>query len=139
VPKRHIPPALRRSVRERAHGRCEYCLIHDEDALFPHEADHVVAEKHGGVATGDNLAWACAVCNRYKGTDLTSVDPATQRLTPLYNPRQQRWNRHFRLRDTYIEPLTASGRATAQLLHFNDRSRLDERAALIVVGRYPRS
>ena len=128
---------MRQRVRERAGGRCEYCLMHEEDAFFPYEADHVIAEKHGGATAEENLAWTCSVCNRYKGSDLTSLDPRTGRLAPLYNPRRQRWRRHFRLMVAYIEPLTASGRATERLLHLNDPHRLDERAELISIGRYP--
>jgi 5-methylcytosine-specific restriction endonuclease McrA len=57
--KPSIPERLRRQVRERAHGQCEYCLIHESDMYYPHEADHVIAEKHGGAASLENLAWAC--------------------------------------------------------------------------------
>ena len=135
--KQYIPALVRRRVRERAGGRCEYCLVHEEDAFFPHEPDHVIAEKHGGATAEENLAWTCSVCNRYKGTDLTSVDPLTGRLVPPYNPRRQTWRRHFRPMGAYIELLTASGRATERLLHLNDRYRLDERAELISIGRYP--
>lgn len=128
---------MRRRVRERAGGRCEYCLVHEEDAFFPYEADHIIAEKHGGATTDENLAWTCSVCNRYKGSDLTSLDPRTGRLARLYNPRQQKWRRHFRLMVAYIEPRTASGRVTEQLLRLNDQHRLDERAELISIGHYP--
>ena len=31
MPRPHIPHALRQSVSERAKGRCEYCLIHEDD------------------------------------------------------------------------------------------------------------
>src|SRR5579862_3300728 len=136
--KRHIPESLRSQARERAKGRCEYCLIHEDDSLLPHEADHIIAEKHGGLTILENLAWACAICNRFKGTDLTSLDPDTGRLTPLYNPRKQNWRRHFRLKGGRIESLTASGRATAQMLRFNARQRVEERMALISLRRYPR-
>jgi HNH endonuclease len=45
---------------------------------YPHEADHVIAEKHGGATSADNLAWACFYCNRFKGSDLASVDPTSR-------------------------------------------------------------
>lgn len=35
-----LPAAVRRQVHERAGGCCEYCLLAEEDAFFPHEADH---------------------------------------------------------------------------------------------------
>jgi 5-methylcytosine-specific restriction endonuclease McrA len=54
-----VSSALRRQVFERASGRCEYCLLSFVDAFFSHEADHIIAEKHGGVTTSENLALAC--------------------------------------------------------------------------------
>ena len=55
----YIPMTLRRQVIERAENRCEYCLLPADVAFFPHEVDHVVAEKHGGATNIDNLALAC--------------------------------------------------------------------------------
>jgi hypothetical protein len=49
----HIPAALRRLVRERAHNRCEYCLIPESVSFAPHWIDHIVAEKHGGKTEGE--------------------------------------------------------------------------------------
>lgn len=135
--KRRVPERLRQQVRQRAGDCCEYCLIHEDDAYFAYEADHVIAEKHGGAATLDNLAWACASCNRYKGTDLAAIDPQTNHITPIFNPRNQQWRRHFRLNGAQIDGLTTAGRATVRLLHLNDNWHVDERAALIQVGRYP--
>jgi HNH endonuclease len=135
--KRRVPEALRQQVRERGRGRCEYCLVHEEDVGFTHQADHIIAEKHGGATSVDNLAWACMECNRYKGADLTSIDPTTGRLASLYHPRRQSWRRHFRINGPRLDPLTASGRATAFLLQLNDPMRMRERAGLIAVGRYP--
>ena len=60
--KHSVPERLRRQVQERAQGRCEYCLIHESDMYYPHEADHVIAEKHGGPTSLDNLhGLACTV------------------------------------------------------------------------------
>ena len=85
----YIPATLRRKVSERAGNLCEYCRLPSDLAFYPHEVDHVVAEKHGGATDIDNLAFACWRCNRHKGSDLTSFDPETQRLSPLFNPRTQ--------------------------------------------------
>ena len=41
----YIPEALRRLVAEQADGRCEYCRLHEDDAFFTHEVDHIYAEK----------------------------------------------------------------------------------------------
>ena len=135
--KSAVPERVRRLVQERAQGRCEYCLIHEDDMYYPHEADHVIAEKHGGATSLENLAWACFYCNRFKGSDLASVDPETQKIVFLFNPREQNWKRHFRFNGGRIEGLTASGRATVALLHLNDVERVAYRLGLIDIGHYP--
>ena len=132
-----VPERLRRQVQERAQGRCEYCLIHEVDMYYPHEADHAIAEKHGGPTSLENLAWACFYCNRFKGSALASVDPTSNKVVLLFHPRQQRWNRHFRLNGALIEGITASGRATVALLHLNNAERVAHRLGLIDLGHYP--
>jgi hypothetical protein len=132
----YISEALRREVVDRAQGYCEYCFIHQEDRLFAHEIDHIYAEKHSGQTQTDNLCLGCSECNRYKGSDLCSLDPVTQMVVALFHPRRDRWAEHFRLYDGIIEPLSPSGRVTARLLHFNDPETLDRRRILIEAGRY---
>ncbi|NOT55983.1 MAG: HNH endonuclease [Deltaproteobacteria bacterium] len=127
-----IPPALRIAVIERAGGHCEYCRLPEEATWVPHEIDHVIAEKHRGQTTVDNLALACAPCNSHKGSDLASVDPQTGKITQLFNPRIQHWHEHFRLaEDGTIVPSTAEGRVTVLLLRCNDPLRQQQRANLI--------
>jgi 5-methylcytosine-specific restriction endonuclease McrA len=65
-----ISPKLRRDVRERADGCCEYCLLPEDQAFFPHEPDHIIAAKHGGETNAEDLALACFDCNRFKGSDI---------------------------------------------------------------------
>ena len=135
--KSSVPERLRRQVQERAQGRCEYCLMHESDMYYPHEADHVIAEKHVGPTSLDNLAWACFYCNRFKGSDLASVDPTSNKVVFLFNSRKQRWNRHFRFNGALIEGINASGCATVALLHLNDPERVAYRLGLIDLGHYP--
>jgi len=97
----YVPTALRRDVIERAGFRCEYRRFPQAASLFAFEVQHIVAEKHGGTTTADNLALACPYCNRHKGTDLGSLDPETGDFTPFFtagllnsDERDQRW--HFR-------------------------------------------
>jgi hypothetical protein len=123
----YIPTTLRRQVIERARNRCEYCLLPAEVAFFPHEVDHVVAEKHGGATEIENLAFACWRCNRHKGSDLTSFDPQTRQLSPLFNPRTQLWSEHFAYERERIIGLTPEGRTTVTLLRLNSEERLIER------------
>lgn len=133
----YIPTALRLLVAERAKHRCEYCLVHEEDVLLPHEADHIIAEQHGGKTSAENLALACIHCNRHKGPNLASLDPISGQLTPLFNPRTQIWTEHFALEQAYILPLTPVGRVTVQLLKLNQPDRIQVRQALIETGTYP--
>ena len=69
----YVGPALRRLVATRADRLCEYCLIHEDETYFGCEVDHIISEKHSGPTSADNLAYACAYCNRAKGADVGSV------------------------------------------------------------------
>jgi hypothetical protein len=132
--QKYVPVALRRLVRARAGERCEYCLIPEQFTLAVHWVDHVVAEKHGGQTEEDNLALSCVLCNQHKGTDLTSIDPQTGQITPLFHPRRDRWAEHFRLAGAHIEPLTATGRVTVRLLQLNHPDRIEERQLHLALG-----
>ena len=83
----YVPQALRRIAEQRASGRCEYCLIDGDDTLLPHEPDHVISIKHGGPTEETNLAWACFLCNRFKGSDIASIDPNSGQVVRLFHPR----------------------------------------------------
>lgn len=133
----YVSSGLRREVYQRDLGRCEYCLLSQEDAYFPHEPDHVIAEKHGGATTAENLALACFDCNRFKGSDIASIDPDTGHLVALFNPRTQKWNEHFSLRSGSILAMTPIGSATARLLKLNLPARIEAREELARRGRYP--
>jgi HNH endonuclease len=132
--KTYIPVALRRQVEERAHSCCEYCLVPDFATFASHEIDHIIAEKHGGRTESENLALSCTLCNKYKGSDLASVDPDTEKIVPLYHPRQNIWREHFQLSGAEFTPLTAIGRVTIRLLQLNRLDRVEERQFLIQAG-----
>lgn len=112
---------------ERAGARCEYCLLSTNVSFYPPEVDHIIAEKHDGVTEADNLAYTCARCNRFKGTDLGSFDPQTGQFTFLFNPRTQGWDEHFAFENELIVGLTAVGRTTVKLLQMDSEERLTER------------
>lgn len=130
----YIPTELRHLVYERANGRCEYCLIPELAVFAVHEIDHIIARKHGGQTTSENLALSCMICNKHKGTDLTSIDPETGEIIPLYHPRRDIWNDHFQLRGPIFIPLTTTGRVTIRLLRLNLSERLEERELLLAAG-----
>jgi hypothetical protein len=133
-----VGEALRWLVAERARQSCEYCLLHEDDAYFSHQIDHIISRKHGGLSEEDNLAYACLRCNAWKGSDIGSLDYRTGEVVALFHPRRQKWSMHFALRGFVIEPLTPHGEVTASLLKLNMDKRVAERRLLITRGRFPR-
>jgi hypothetical protein len=123
-------------VVQRAGNRCEYCLVHQDDAAAGHQVDHVIAEKHGGETTLDNLALSCLFCNRRKASDIAALDPETGTLSRLFHPRQQQWTEHFRVDQSRIIGLTPEGRATVKFLQLNSPERVLEREEWIEAGRF---
>ena len=132
-----ISAALRREIRERARGRCEYCLLAESQAFFPHEPDHLISRNHGGETVSANLALACFNCNRFKGPNIASLDPVTGELVLLFNPRTQKWSEHFKLKGSRIIPLTPVGRATEKMLRLNLPFRIEARERWTALGLYP--
>ena len=126
--------AAREFVRQRAGGRCEYCLLPEECDEWPFHLEHILAKQHGGTEEFDNLCWSCSRCNLHKGTNIASIDAESGDVVALYNPRKHQWNAHFEISDARIVGLTKVGRTTARLLHMNDVHRVDLRRDLIVRG-----
>ncbi len=129
-----ISEALRKIVQHRANFRCEYCLLPDTMSLNGFHIDHIIALKHRGQDTFDNLAWACPQCNISKGSDIASYNPETQELLPLYNPRSQHWEDHFEMVDAIILAKTSIGQITIWLLQLNNPELVDTRRLLIELG-----
>jgi hypothetical protein len=69
----------------------------DFDEL-PFQIDHIIARKHGGPTSEDNLALACFYCNTNKGPNVAGIDPEIGELVRLFNPRKDNWAHHFLLR-----------------------------------------
>ncbi|MBK8192203.1 MAG: HNH endonuclease [Lewinellaceae bacterium] len=70
---RKIPDDLRRNVPGRAAFCCEYCRLPEKAAFFSFQVDHIISVRHDGKTDLDNLAFACPICNRKKGTDLGTL------------------------------------------------------------------
>lgn len=124
---KRVSERTRALVRQRAEGRCEYCRLPEWAAFDEHQLDHIVPRRHGGRNGADNLALACACCNRCKGTDMSAFDPLDGTLVRLFHPRRQAWTGHFRFVGLRIKPLSVNGRATARHLRFNVVERIEER------------
>ncbi|HEX4948877.1 MAG TPA: HNH endonuclease signature motif containing protein [Blastocatellia bacterium] len=129
-----ISNRLRQRVALRAAQRCEYCRVPQHFVQHKHEPDHIRPRQHGGVTIFENLALSCFRCNRRKGPNVASFDPLTGQLILLFNPRTQLWHEHFAWEGAVIQPLTAEGRVTVNLLRLNDEDRLAERQTLLEAG-----
>ena len=112
-------------VRERAGHRCEYCQLQQAvSPLATLHIEHILPKVHGGSDDPDNLALACIDCNLHKGPNLTGLDPQTNQVTELFNPRRHRWDDHFEWRGIHVHGKSAIGRSTIRVLHMNSEDQL---------------
>ncbi len=118
---------MRNLVYKRAKSLCEYCLIPEEICFTKHQIDHIIAEKHGGLTVENNLALSCSICNKFKGSDISSIDGETDEIVSLFNPRKHLWNEHFRIENGYFIGLSPNAGATIRLLQLNNLARVEER------------
>jgi hypothetical protein len=131
--------AVRRQVRDRAGNRCEYCRHPATYSCAPFVCEHVRPLVHSAGNTPAELAWACPTCNGHQYAKTHAPDPQTGRDVPLFNPRRQRWSRHFVWSDDslLLQGRTATGRATVAALHLNRTERVNLRRALGALGEHP--
>jgi hypothetical protein len=134
-----ISEEVRARVREHANNQCGYCLSLQKYVLGVLEIEHIIPKAAGGTDDEENLWLACRLCNSYKGTQIQAKDPITNRQARLFNPRQQKWVRHFAWIDngTRIVGLTTSGRATVLALQLNNPYAVTVRQAWVSAGWHP--
>lgn len=123
-------------VWNRAGHACEYCLMPQEFYPAPFQIDHIIARQHEGPTVASNLALSCLHCNSYKGPNIAGRDKNTRQLTPLFNPRRHRWERHFGWHGPYIVGRTPIGRVTVALLNMNGEFLVRLRAELMKDGLF---
>lgn len=130
-------PSLEALVWQRANSRCEYCQM--PQALDPirFEIDHIIAKKHGGLTSEDNLALSCFHCNSHKGPNIAGFDPLTGELVRLFHPRRDRWTEHFGWESAELRGLTDIGRTTIRVLVINHPELVVLRLSLIDEGIFP--
>lgn len=101
-------------VEQRAAYRCEYCRKSLRDEIG--EIDHIWPASRGGDDSPSNLALLCARCNRNKGYQISHEDPISHLEVPLFNPRSDAWEEHFRFANGQVRGESVVARATATLL-----------------------
>lgn len=132
---RYISEQLRSFVAQRADYSCEYCLLPSAYSFFTFHIDHIISRKHDGETDAANLAYACTLCNRNKGTDLGTILTKNGSLIPFFNPRIDTWDAHFELKETGIIYATSDiGRATVKIFDLNHAESIIERSSLMTMG-----
>ena len=127
--------SIKATVRQRAGDCCEYCRLPQDAYDLTFHIEHVVASQHLQDDSLSNLALACDRCNLHKGTNLSTIDPGTQDLVEIFNPREDCWSDHFTVVGPEIVGTTAKGRGTVRLLQMNAERRLMLRHRLMKEGR----
>ena len=122
-----ISDEIRQIIRERAKYICEYCHSSERLSANRFTIDHVIPKSLGGSDETNNLALACRRCNERRYNFVAGLDPETQAIVPLFNPRQQKWEDHFVWigQGVVIEGITPIGRATRLRLDLNDMRYLE--------------
>jgi len=128
---------LEEQVWLRGKFRCEYCHFPHAFAEYPFHIDHIIAKKHRGSSSTENLALSCFFCSTCKGANIAGLDPLTTELTPLFHPRKDVWTDHFRWEGARLLGLTPVGRTTVEVLRINDAGALNVRNFLIGEAFYP--
>ncbi len=126
--------AVHKAVRARAGHRCEYCRFPEAFAELPFHLDHIIALQHGGPSVLENLALACCYCNRYKGPNLSGIDPESGSVVSLFHPRQQCWDDHFVWDGARLLAKSAPARTTIHLLQINRADAVAVRRLLMQEG-----
>jgi 5-methylcytosine-specific restriction endonuclease McrA len=128
--------AMDDEVRRRAFHRCEYCRVPQKAYRPRFQIDHIIAQKHGGPTVLENLALCCVRCNLHKGPNIAGIDPQTQQLVRLFNPRRDRWLEHFDWDGAMLRGLTPEGRTTVIVLQINDEGAVAVRRDLMGEGLF---
>ncbi|HJT78519.1 MAG TPA: HNH endonuclease signature motif containing protein [Gemmataceae bacterium] len=131
---RHYP-----SVARRGGHRCEYCRAPEGVFNFLFEVEHIIPTSRGGTDGEANLCLACRACNLRKADRLVAMDDVTRQEVPLFHPREQRWEEHFRVdpESGEIEGLTPTGRATVRCLDLNHPLQVAARLLWIRLRMFP--
>ncbi|NEP48682.1 MAG: HNH endonuclease [Moorea sp. SIO3C2] len=137
--EKSIKAKHRQAVESRAQGCCEYCRSQARFATQSFSIEHIQPLSRGGKSELDNLALACQGCNNHKYTKTEGLDPVSNDIVPLYNPRKQKWLDHFTWNDDYtlVIGLTTIGRATVEVLQLNRQGLVNLRRVLYAMGEHP--
>lgn len=123
-----------------ANHRCGYCQTQEVVSGIPLTVEHLLPKAQGGNDEEENLWLSCRFCNGHKADQTEALDPKTDQLVPLFNPRRQTWHEHFAWSEGGLKIVgkTATGRATViGLFLADDPDALLVRSFWIQAGWHP--
>jgi hypothetical protein len=126
-------------VAKRAGHCCEYCRAPEAIFNFPFEVEHIVPTSRGGADHASNWALSCRACNLHKHVSVEAPDPETRRTVPLFNPRRDLWDEHFRVEEATaaLVGLSPTGRATIAWLRMNRPAQVEARRQWMRLKIFP--
>ncbi len=140
MPKTYISKKDKNHIIERSGRCCEYCKCLQDYSSSSFACEHIILLALNGNNDLDNLANACGNCNGSKHAAISALDPITNQIVPLFHPRKDNWNDHFKWSHDLLkmEGLTPTGRATIIRLKTNRQENLNLRSVLIGKGHPPK-
>jgi 5-methylcytosine-specific restriction endonuclease McrA len=102
---------------------------------------HVEHINPNGGDDPENLCLVCPTCNLSKARATSALDPITGMIVPLFHPRRQQWQEHFRWIENArrVQGLTPTGRATVERLRMNQEQLVVARALWVKAHCHPPS
>lgn len=134
-----ISRSLRANILQQAEHRCGYCQTQERVSGIPLTVEHILPRALGGTDAIENLWCSCRLCNEAKGVLAEALDPETDALVALFNPRTQVWDEHFvwTANGEEMVGLTPVGRATIAALSLNSDFRVRTRRLWVEAGYHP--
>jgi hypothetical protein len=126
-------------VARDADYQCGYCRAPQAALPYRLEIEHLLPSSLGGTNERGNLWLSCHKCNKLRSNRLQVVDPLTQQVVAIFNPRIDNWSDNFvwEGQGVYIVGRTPVGRATVAALRLNDGYHAAARSIWMVAGIYP--
>jgi hypothetical protein len=88
------------------------------------------------VTNSSTYAGPVFYCNSFKGPNIAGIDPTTNKISVLFNPRTDSWTRHFVWNGAELIGKTPRGHTTIQVLAINNPQALALRTYLMHAGAF---
>jgi len=135
----YISNLLRAKIRRNFFDACAYCRSPENLMGVIFEIDHIIPLVEGGETHEKNLCLCCPTCNRYKAAHISAIDPLTEKLSSLFHPVDDEWEKHFYwdVKNTILRGKTIEGRATISILKINRPIMIELRSYWVELGKHP--